>query len=173
MDHSRCTGRGDRKQDWPAHCHQPDSPGDLECEGGLERAIWEFTGRSVCPGCPAGQAGGYTLSRTPTGGGQYDYQSFPIKDADMVNYSVLSPPALPDWPWKMGKLKMVMGRAGQCSLQTTSSGRKAFIDALAIVGRALLSLPMPGGNHPKKTNVWDATNQVVPEICHQSKRVWI
>ena len=99
------------------------------------------------------EEGNMTISRSP------------IKDADIVNYfQFLLATGTAGLALENGQITDGNGTAlVNASLQTTSSGRKAFIDALGYrwAGIAELAYAREAAT-PGKTNVWDATKQVVP-----------
>ena len=99
------------------------------------------------------EEGNMTISRSP------------IKDADMVNYfQFLLATGSAGLALENGQITDGNGTVlVNASLQTTSSGRKAFIDALGYrwAGIAELAYAREAAT-PGKTNVWDATNQILP-----------
>ena len=101
------------------------------------------------------EEGNMTISRSP------------VKDTDMVNYfQFLLATGSTELALENGQITDGNGTAlVNASLQTTSSGRKAFIDALGLgyrwAGIAELAHAQEAATLGK-TNVWDATNRVVP-----------
>ena len=99
------------------------------------------------------EEGNMTISRSP------------IKDADIVNYfQFLLATGSAGLALENGQITDGNGTAlVNASLQTTSSGRKAFIDALGYrwAGIAELAYAREAAT-PGKTNIWNATNQIVP-----------
>ena len=99
------------------------------------------------------EEGNMTISRSP------------IKDADIVNYfQFLLATGSAGLALENGQIIDGNGTVlVNASLQTTSSGRKAFIDALGYrwAGIAELAYAREAAT-PGKTNVWDATNQILP-----------
>lgn len=99
------------------------------------------------------EEGNMTISRSP------------IKDADMVNYfQFLLATGSVGLALENGQITDGNGTVlVNASLETTSSGRKAFIDALGYRWAGIDEIAYAReAATPGKTNVWGATNQVVP-----------